>query len=501
MNRTKKVIAMFLAFVMMFALAVPAVASVPGTAAGRVTDGVDAIAASQPENVNAVLHYINTYLLADATYNYTTAVLYSGGAQTALTVTPAVNGSQGDPDGVPGHFEGYISLEYNGPAADVHVNIPHTVIPANPYVPTPPPLQYTVETGGTGNVTITGAGTIDYAAAPDIFSVILPTTVGFDFHLDPLGLSAIDEGGVIDFNALDGGWIIPQDDPIAVINNSNRPISLSVAVTGSTTNGGQTGQATATFITAGDNIGAVRTSVQGAAGSPSDVNNVALYIVPASTAVAARDAAYVPATRAFGISTSTTTLTFTLPQATYVYTLEAGEIVGTLTAGTGNGTMFQVGGLVNPNADWSDFTEDTNPSTIGLSAVFSFTNEFTVANQGVAVDGVPFLQNLAGATPVAALPWSVTLGDAELAVLVGEGATTVPTFEVDSNGFIQIPNVIGPIGGVRIAGTWRNPTHADVNLTAANNLWVRIPSGAGPFEVRVYNEAFGVMLEVLAVRT
>jgi hypothetical protein len=193
----------------------------------------------------------------------------------------------------------------------------------------------------------------------EIFVVTLPTSAAWDFYIDPQGLvGAFREDKLNDPLAIAAaaGMVLPMEYTPVAVNKSSVDVTVSaeIKVTGD-----------AVVLTTGQT--AVNTGT---------ANNIQLNVI-ASTAMVndvSKDQTDFVGTVETPITAAGTTLKFVLQPADY-------EVGGDPTDGftytikdddDGHGTQLSIGGFVNKNADWSDFTAATTPKVVGLSAVFDF---------------------------------------------------------------------------------------------------------------------------------
>lgn len=211
----------------------------------------------------------------------------------------------------------------------------------------------------TGTSTITGTGDVDYVDTT-IYKVVIPTTGALTLNVDPQGLAGLAEGESKTAAELAAyaGKVTGASTPV-VLNASSVDMTVSVALT---LTGDATGVTSEAAVEADTN------------------NNILLYAVPSSTAVTSADdtagaaTGYTAGTTGVVITTSAATVEFLLPAAEYEYAKAEGtgalSYARTETPCQGTGISFA--GLVNTKADWSDYVKETDPSEIGMTAVFSF---------------------------------------------------------------------------------------------------------------------------------
>ena len=267
------------------------------------------------------------------------------------------------------------------------------------------------------DITVEGDGeliVIDTA----VWDVTLPTALGFDFVLDPQGLMGLPEGESATLEALApyAGRIVPTGDPLGVLNESARPIYLEIDITMSGTD--------VNFIMdeadLEDAVDAVNTD---------DELNVLFLFTPSAVGVYdievdAED--FAAAEISFGVDDDGIQVTFLLPEAEYEVTNDNGSFLFDLIEDTGNGTVFQVGGFMNPDADWFEWLDDNDDFEIEV--VFTWMgmsyDDAPDMDDIEAHDDVPFLVDVDSA----GFPWSVeTPGE------TGGPAGPTAGFVVDGN--------------------------------------------------------------------
>ena len=206
----------------------------------------------------------------------------------------------------------------------------------------------------------------------DILEVTIPTTGVLDFLIDPQGLSGLAEGESVALRELAGGKIYPMSNiPASVLNESSFPIVLTVDIRAHSTAGGGENTDTVCFVPFDTDFERTKASV-----FDGDGHNVLLYVVPSGNEVRTVYDAYVPADIGFVITDNPIRLSYILPAAEYILIGEGEDSRWQLVDGTGNGIQLQVGGYVNSNANWMNFTNGhvgSAPSAIGLTAMFSYT--------------------------------------------------------------------------------------------------------------------------------
>lgn len=206
----------------------------------------------------------------------------------------------------------------------------------------------------------------------DVYSVILPTSVAWDFTLDPQGLVGAYRGGTIgNANELANatpeqlanyaGRIIPGTAFPVVQNRSSFDVALIVDVK-------VTGDAT---------VVATSAEVEPADGDAATANNILMNVQlqeEALTGETPLTATFAAASTAVEVPLKETnqSLAFVLAKADYVFSSTNGTDFTFLRTATsfGFGTALQISGLVNKNADWSEFT-GADAKEVGIDAKFT----------------------------------------------------------------------------------------------------------------------------------
>ncbi|MCL1903611.1 MAG: hypothetical protein FWF94_04255 [Oscillospiraceae bacterium] len=263
-------------------------------------------------------------------------------------------------------------------------------------------LATTVNASPTGGTTLDPDGDVVYKNTK-VFDVTLPTATALDFKLDPQGLLGATGGeSLADLAAGAGGIIF--DSPAPIINNSSIPVTVTAAIKA-------TGSASHLVVPVANspaNAGNM-TSGTGTAASPfvpfdwdnlwdgDDIMNalkanknttVSIFASPSADSVTAPTDAYVSSGLGYVLGTTATSIKFVLEAADY--TVDAVNPIDnplTLVAGTGHGTLLQLGGYANPNADWSGFLQDPiiprKPAQANLTAAYGTAALATAADATV----------------------------------------------------------------------------------------------------------------------
>lgn len=270
---------------------------------------------------------------------------------------------------------------------------------------------------GTGEnatgTTITGEGDMTYVDTT-VYSVTIPTTAALDLIVDPQGLTGMDgETASSSDLAAYAGKITCATLPV-INNQSSVPMKVTVDLQ-------MTGDAT--YVDAEADVEADTS------------NNVLFYAVPSAVDVkGSADNFKDSATGIVMTKDAAVSLSFILPAAQYNYTKTVAEGTGAVTYGyaiaadeTGHGTALKFGGLINKKADWTAYVAETDPKTIGMTAVFKFTS--TIATEDVAdsTEGAPYAMKAYTGTTVTVTPADVQPEMVtEIAYTLGSGNLVIP---------------------------------------------------------------------------
>lgn len=219
------------------------------------------------------------------------------------------------------------------------------------------------------DTSVSGNGDIAYVDT-NVFDVTLPTAKSLGFKLDPQGLVSLSSNSQATLSSLSayGGRIV-GDSTAALINNSPKKIAVTVSMA-AVTNGAS-------------DVTLVTTSANKATVSNGSANNALVYVVPSKGTISAASA-YQSAGK--GIILTQSILSSNTINASnsdsFRFVLEAPEYSVSNNAGTyslvqtglGNGFGLQIGGILNPNADWLDFTGTSATKALNVAAVFSVTD-------------------------------------------------------------------------------------------------------------------------------
>lgn len=219
-----------------------------------------------------------------------------------------------------------------------------------------PVMAAEVQTVTAGAANVSGSGTVSAYDKTPIFKVTLPTANALDFTVDPYGLLDIASGSSVNIDELaNSGAIKSASGSAAVIKNqSSVPVTVNLKMTAKSEG------KTINFKTVGSEV------------ATGDAVNMFLAIIPSSKkAVSAAD--YTAAGYAIPVTTTASNAKFKLDKAKYEVVNTNGSFAMKLVSDAANydSTVFKVGGLANPEADWSDFMEGKD-SSVGLDVVFSY---------------------------------------------------------------------------------------------------------------------------------
>lgn len=219
-----------------------------------------------------------------------------------------------------------------------------------------PVMAAEVQTVTAGAANVSGSGTVSAYDKTPIFKVTLPTANALDFTVDPYGLLDIASGSSVNIDELaNSGAIKSASGSAAVIKNqSSVPVTVNLKMTAKSEG------KTINFKTVGSEV------------ATGDAVNMFLAIIPSSKkAVSAAD--YTAAGYAIPVTTTASNAKFKLDKAKYEVVNTNGSFAMKLVSDAANydSTVFKVGGLANPEADWSDFMAGKD-SSVGLDVVFSY---------------------------------------------------------------------------------------------------------------------------------
>lgn len=239
------------------------------------------------------------------------------------------------------------------------------------------------ESQATNEVSIEGEGEVNYVNT-SIVSVNLPTTEKLKLTIDPQGLSGLADGETASAEDLaDWAGLITCADKPMVTNVSSVPVKLTMNLKG-------TGDAA--FVE-------TENAVEAAPTDNDTGENVLLYALPSSQDVKGEDGNYVASTKGVVISKTEAPVSFILDPAEYNYSKdENGDVDYVIKEGDkGHGTAIAFEGKVNTQADWSGYTGE-NAKTIGMTVVFSFSDELAATDKADAETGAYGMMALSSGT-------------------------------------------------------------------------------------------------------
>lgn len=213
--------------------------------------------------------------------------------------------------------------------------------------------------------TVDGDGDTKYINLDEHYNVVVPTDGAFDFVLDPQGLASIAQGESANFDELEGGKIIGSS-VMPIMNNSPQDVIVTVSAKGVTEGGTSGSDPQATFV-------ATEAEVEGDTN-----NNVLLYLAPSSEDMIG-GVEFASGETAYPVDDTTAVeFKFALPKAGFTVSnigTTEDEYKLEIIEDTGHTTGLKVGGFVNTNADWKNFTQSADPSTVGIQVVFTFAKD------------------------------------------------------------------------------------------------------------------------------
>jgi len=210
------------------------------------------------------------------------------------------------------------------------------------------------------SLAITGEGDVNFFDVPDVIRVIIPTDAALDFTLDPLGLSALREGGpgmtldelregpnagAVDFN---------KYTPV-VINESTEKVLVEFNV-----------------HIDGDAVPVASEALVNPATPTDDANLfIGMSVSADSVSDVLADEDTFAGTKQLALTDSAQTVSFVLDEAEYLVYLKGGEYVYEMNdEKDGFGTQLLFEGYCNPYGDWKDFMNI--PATLAKGAVYTY---------------------------------------------------------------------------------------------------------------------------------
>jgi len=281
---------------------------------------------------------------------------------------------------------------------------------------------------------ITGDGDVSFVEFDEVVRIIVPTTAALDFSLDPLGLSALIDGGegktLAELQAGEAaGKIVFGTYTPVVVNESSHPVLVKFGA-----------QITGGAVTAETDPADVNTGVDNKAAS--------LYIgMSASTASVtnlAATASTFAGTKQLPLTAASQDVTFLLDEAEYLIYREGIEYVYKMNpAKTGFGTQLLFQGICNPYGDWSDFVGSTD-AVDATTAVRTYVGLADIVDALVEDDTITF-----GSTvfTLKDTPGATNFEDLTGFLAALNTAFAAWDFDDDDGDIIATAKVAGAIGG------------------------------------------------------
>jgi hypothetical protein len=299
----------------------------------------------------------------------------------------------------------------------------------------------------TTGVTVQGTGSVDYVKTT-VYNVGLPTTTAITLTVDPQGLSTMaDDSSATAADLADAAGKITCTSIVPVTNAGSVPVKVSVTM-------GITGNAT------------VKDKIEDV--DADNVANVLMYAVPSAVDTENEDGYQASNTGiVLGASTqSDTTIGFVLPAADYVFKKDAS---GASTyerdeTKSVHGTALKFEGLVNKNADWSDYVGANPSNNIGLTAKFTFTHVLADTDVAGDTDGAPFAM----------------IADSSLTTVTVENG---PQISISDAGLITISNLTADQNYTNLAITMDGTALTATKVGAYNTTgWDKTNGGTVTFQ-------------------
>lgn len=318
----------------------------------------------------------------------------------------------------------------------------------------------TVSENSTGQL-ITGTGEVDYIDTT-VYEVIIPTTSSLSLTVDPQGLTGLEDGKSATAEQLSAYAGKVYSDDVAVIANlgsKDVKVSVDLELTGD-----------ATGVTTKDAV------------ESGTANNILLYAVPAAKDFYDDEkdgASYAGSTTGIVMGSTTATIDFVVPHTDFEFKKSGSTVTYERKAdSTPHGTGLKFAGLVNTDADWTDY-KDGGGKSIGMTAKFTFTHTLTSGDVADTTEGAPAFMKAYTGTKVTV--------EAEAEANGGTGATT-PTdsyvMTADSNGSVSYTFVNAPTGSLTactIDGTNRTNPIANGYISYSNGVLTIVSSKVSAF--------------------
>lgn len=226
---------------------------------------------------------------------------------------------------------------------------------------------------------ITGTGDVDYIDTT-VYEVIIPTTGVLDLTVDPQGLTGLEDGKSATADQLSAYAGKVYSDDVAVIANlgsKDVKVRVDLKLTGD-----------ATGVTTKDDV------------KSGTANNILLYAVPAAKDFyddAKDGASYAGSTTGIVMGSTPATIDFVVPHTDFEFKKDGSDVTYERVAdSTPHGTGLKFAGLVNTDADWTDY-KDGGDKSIGMTAKFTFTHTLTSGDVADTTEGAPaFMKTYTG---------------------------------------------------------------------------------------------------------
>lgn len=229
-----------------------------------------------------------------------------------------------------------------------------------------------VTSNNTTSGAIEGSGSVEYVTS-DVYSVVLPTSSQLGVYLDPQGLSTISNNDPVTLGDLasHAGKIVPRGTAL-IKNKSSIPVKVSTKMYVNTTSSAvkmlsstsvNSGSAENVYLYAGSSANKiVDASGNDSNGNAfvSDISGNGNLNITATSSGAANTMAFVLGAANYNVNKTT------------VNGKNSYSLVYDVSDNNFDSAAFQFGGLVNKNADWSEFN-GVSPKTFGIDTVYTIT--------------------------------------------------------------------------------------------------------------------------------
>jgi hypothetical protein len=319
--------------------------------------------------------------------------------------------------------------------------------------------------------TVTGTGTVDYVNTT-IYNVGLPTTTALALTVDPQGLTALENEKTATKEELaSAAGKVTAASVVPITNGGSVPVKVSVEMQ-------LTGNADS--VASADAVNDATTKA----------NNILLYAVP--SAVDTKDeAGYSESSTGIVLNgASAVTTNFVIPAAGYVFSKDASGTTTYIRDDSDvHGTGLKFEGLVNTEADWSDFLAGGS-KTIGLTAKFTF--DHTLADSDVADDteGAPaFMMAYAGTTVDVAPAEAAPSAASTMTYSKANGGTAAVSLGAGSLAATKATVAAGTAAdGTFTAVTAVTPTVENGTLTIPTGMWAKKNAGDVMYVKLTFND-------------